>query len=357
MKQVWFSGMHSDVGGGYPDDAVAQVPLLWMIGEAKAAGLRFEPSAVDAIEREASVFAPLHNSRRGVGSYYRLQPRKIGARLDPPDRTTMIMQDPKLEDRGMLKKVVVHESVFDRIARGTDKSATIVLPADYEVEGYDGKTTTSRESAAKAKARAERQEWVWNLVWLRRVVYFTTVGVSILMVVLPLLVKPSGRYACGGPLCFVSAVVTAVGQFLPAFLETWIDFYSGRPFLFLVFVAALGALMMTASAVQRRMRDSMRILWQKSLGLGTADSDRDRKLSGNLAASLIYRLRTDDRYQFALRFLKWKIVPAVFGLALVLVILNLVAAVLIRTVFWHVCNGDGGLSVLRIGAMCWLTAY
>jgi hypothetical protein len=346
--------MHADVGGGYPDDAVAQVPLLWMIGEAKSAGLRFEKNAVDAIERVANVFAPLHDSRRGVGSYYRLQPRKISARLDPPDRTAMIMQDPKLEDRGMLRSVVVHESVFDRIERGIDRSATIVLPADYEVEGYDGKTAVGRESTEKAEERANRQEWVWNLVWLRRVIYFTTVGVSILMVVLPLLVKPSGRYACGGPLCFVSAAVTAVGQFLPAFLETWITFYSGRPFLFLVFVTALGALMMTASAVQRRMRDSMRILWQQSLGLGVADSDQALKLSGDPAASWINRLRTNDRYQSVLRFLKWKVVPAVFGLALVILILNLAAAVLIRTLFWHVCNGDGGFSLLRLGAMCWL---
>ena len=354
MKQVWFSGMHADVGGGYPDDAVAQVPLLWMIGEAKAAGLRFEQSAVDAIEREANVFAPLHDSRRGVGSYYRLQPRKIAARVDPPDRTAMIMQDPKLEDRGMLKTVVVHESVFDRIERGTDRSATIVLPARYEVEGYDGKTAISRESTEKAGKRANRQEWVWNLVWLRRVIYFTTVGVSILMVVLPLLANPSGRYECGGPLCFVSAAITTVGQFLPAFLETWIDFYSAQPFLFLVFVVALGALMMTASAVQRRMRDSMRILWQQSLGLDGADAEQSRNLSGDPTASRIYRLRTDDRYQFALRYLKWKIVPAVFGLALVILILNLAAAVLIRSLFWHVCNGDGGLSLLRLGAMCWL---
>jgi hypothetical protein len=52
--------------------------------------------------------------------------------------------------------------------------------------------------------------------------------------------------------------------------------------------------------------------------------------------------------------LKWKVVPAVFGLALVILILNLAAAVLIRTLFWHVCNGDGGFSLLRLGAMCWL---
>ena len=74
---------------------------------------------------------------------------------------------------------------------------------------------------------------------MRRVIYFTTVGVSILTAVVPLLARPSGPYECGGPLCFVSAAIATVGKFLPGFLEPWIDFYSGRPFLFLVFVSLI----------------------------------------------------------------------------------------------------------------------
>jgi uncharacterized protein (DUF2235 family) len=31
LVQVWFVGMHANVGGGYPDDAVAFVPLYWML--------------------------------------------------------------------------------------------------------------------------------------------------------------------------------------------------------------------------------------------------------------------------------------------------------------------------------------
>jgi hypothetical protein len=88
--------------------------------------------------------------------------------------------------------------------------------------------------------------------------------------------------------------------------------------------------------------------------LGAADSDRLRKLSGDPTASRIYRLRTNGYYQRALRNLKWKIVPAVFGLALLLLILNLVAAIPIRIASWHVCDAQGGFSVLRLGAMCWL---
>ena len=40
-KQVWFAGVHADVGGGYPtiESGLSQFPLIWMIDEAKAAGI------------------------------------------------------------------------------------------------------------------------------------------------------------------------------------------------------------------------------------------------------------------------------------------------------------------------------
>ena len=34
ITQVWFCGMHSNVGGGYPDDALAYVSLDWIMGMA-----------------------------------------------------------------------------------------------------------------------------------------------------------------------------------------------------------------------------------------------------------------------------------------------------------------------------------
>jgi uncharacterized protein (DUF2235 family) len=43
LEQVWFAGVHSDVGGGYEDPALAEVPLLWMVDRARACRLEFEP--------------------------------------------------------------------------------------------------------------------------------------------------------------------------------------------------------------------------------------------------------------------------------------------------------------------------
>ena len=41
IQQIWFSGVHSNVGGGYADDGLAYVSLDWMMEEAGRAGLRF----------------------------------------------------------------------------------------------------------------------------------------------------------------------------------------------------------------------------------------------------------------------------------------------------------------------------
>src|SRR5690606_5284510 len=118
IRQVWFAGMHADVGGGYPNDALAQHPLAWMMEEAERAGLRFRPDALDEVRRSLDPMAPMHDSRRGLASYYRYQPRRIDARMAKPEPTALIMRSPN--DRGRLTSVKIHESVLERICVGAD---------------------------------------------------------------------------------------------------------------------------------------------------------------------------------------------------------------------------------------------
>lgn len=46
IEQVWFPGVHSDVGGGYPEDGLANIALRWMIDKATGAGLEFHDGRV-----------------------------------------------------------------------------------------------------------------------------------------------------------------------------------------------------------------------------------------------------------------------------------------------------------------------
>ena len=46
LKQVWFAGMHSNVGGGYAKDGLSYVPLRWIVHEATAVKLKVHGAAL-----------------------------------------------------------------------------------------------------------------------------------------------------------------------------------------------------------------------------------------------------------------------------------------------------------------------
>jgi uncharacterized protein (DUF2235 family) len=64
IEQVWFAGAHSDVGGGYADRGLADIPLVWMAKKAEGCGLALDWSVLpDPLKLDHS--APSHNSRHG----------------------------------------------------------------------------------------------------------------------------------------------------------------------------------------------------------------------------------------------------------------------------------------------------
>ena len=56
LEQVWFPGVHSNVGGGYAPDGLANEALHWMAEKAEALGLEFDRAYLDH-------FRPCFNSR------------------------------------------------------------------------------------------------------------------------------------------------------------------------------------------------------------------------------------------------------------------------------------------------------
>jgi uncharacterized protein (DUF2235 family) len=51
LEQVWFSGVHSNVGGGYRDSGLSDIALLWLMRKAGGCGLAFDEPSV--VSREA----------------------------------------------------------------------------------------------------------------------------------------------------------------------------------------------------------------------------------------------------------------------------------------------------------------
>lgn len=118
LKQVWFAGVHADVGGAYKPDKhglqAADTPLAWMLDEANAAGLITEPHIRNNLTD--GTHARLHQSRKHV---YRFK--------DPLDRALVIDDKPTL----------IHPSVKARYERD-DRYRPKQLKALVEQYGWEG---------------------------------------------------------------------------------------------------------------------------------------------------------------------------------------------------------------------------
>lgn len=67
IEQVWFPGVHSDVGGGYDDNRLADLPLAWMVQRLKdLVGLQI-PLTVTIDDK---LLAPHHDERTGMGAMW-----------------------------------------------------------------------------------------------------------------------------------------------------------------------------------------------------------------------------------------------------------------------------------------------
>jgi uncharacterized protein (DUF2235 family) len=76
VKQVWFEGAHSDVGGGYPETGLSDTALLWMAREAHDAGLVFDASLLTYYVNSGC--DPIRHDP--LSRFYRLDNRILGAK-------------------------------------------------------------------------------------------------------------------------------------------------------------------------------------------------------------------------------------------------------------------------------------
>ena len=227
------------------------------------------------------------------------------------------MRDPQPKARARLTRVRVHASVFERIRTGPDNYAPIVLPAEYEV--VEGEAA---ETAQQAEARVAGQVAVWNDVWRRRVNYFATVAASVALAVLPFTGMGYLARACEGPQCLLSPALYAIGAFLPAVAQPWIETYARNPATSVVLAGLLAWLLLRGASLQQRIQDRTWALWQP---VHRRPAAAPAQPGGD---GWVRALRTDPRYQRTLQILKWQAAPNLFGCALLLLLLALGAGIL-----------------------------
>jgi uncharacterized protein (DUF2235 family) len=317
VTQVWFAGVHSNVGGGYPDDSLAHVSLLWMADEAGKRALRLHKQKRAEWEARADPHGPQYNPRRGLGVYYRYNPRSIDRLTN--DRFARVS----------VPRVKIHESVFARIAAGRDDYAPIVLPSQYGVVTGDGAVldaaSNPHEHPTQATARCLAQERVWDRVWMRRVVYFATVLLTLALLVPPLVrdvpVLDQRSMALSG-------AIDLVGQFLPGFLQPWVAYYREQPVYLTVGVVLLTVFLFLSSGLQRRIADGMRGVWD-----GIVSEAPHPVPPGAPPSGLVYRWRTNPAYRVTVQAFSHRIFPFVFGFGALLVLILIVAGTVNRAAF------------------------
>lgn len=131
IEQVWFAGVHSNVGGGYPKHGMSLVSLDWMMSKAEQADLKFNADAGlrfidhdrELYRHRRNVTDKLYDSRSGMAVYYRYKPRDIGSEFCKEYHIIM----PK-----------IHNSVIERIKQRTEGYAPGNIPFDCEFVSTDG---------------------------------------------------------------------------------------------------------------------------------------------------------------------------------------------------------------------------
>lgn len=126
-KEVWFAGVHSDVGGGYPpgEAQLALVSLRWMLGEAAALGLRLDPvragkELAPSSGARPGALAPPHDSMTAAWKLAEWMPRRVWQGPGKGRRWLIGAMPPFGKPRARLlpPDALIHRSVRERLDAG-----------------------------------------------------------------------------------------------------------------------------------------------------------------------------------------------------------------------------------------------
>ena len=136
MAEVWFPGCHSDLGGGYDDDRPSFQALGWMAEEAIANGLILRQDALVPALSQRTSMAAIHDSRLGLGAFFRYQPRRVT--VDP----------------SVCSVPVVHPVMPQMIIEGCNGYAPVMLQKGYKVLGGLPPLAPAQQDVVAALVRA-----------------------------------------------------------------------------------------------------------------------------------------------------------------------------------------------------------
>lgn len=147
LKEVFFAGVHSDVGGSYPEETsgLSKITLKWMIDELRNSGLRLDPDCVDRYvlglknKRGGKAYfppdhkTPIHNSLTTLFIAGDFMPRFRFS------KTKGLLGHMKIDfslwpGRDVPEGATIHQSVWDKIDQTDYKPRNLKDRALYQLE-------------------------------------------------------------------------------------------------------------------------------------------------------------------------------------------------------------------------------
>ena len=240
LEQVWFSGVHSNVGGGYPKHGMSLVTLVWMMQHAEKAGLRFNKVDAALFGERKNAHDKLYDSRKGLSSYYRYRPRDIAGIC---------------RERG-IERPRIHISTIDRVSLRTEGYAPGNIPGDTVIAG-DGLDPARREEierTVKSTLSAGLPlDSARGLVAIRKTGYFIS-----LITTLGLVAWVLGYSACTKDVASTAADAVSVSG-LGGLVR---DLFLAYPIAVTLLGAVLAGSWVTTLRARRRMHDRFADIWR-----------------------------------------------------------------------------------------------
>lgn len=114
VEQVWFAGVHSNIGGGYRRSELSDITLRWMAKKAEAAGLHLWEDYDRRVLMQPDPHGKIYDPRAGWGGVY------VPAKREIPGGA------------------LVHQSVLTRVGDRSNGYGPDNLPNDFTVYDDDG---------------------------------------------------------------------------------------------------------------------------------------------------------------------------------------------------------------------------
>ena len=247
IEQVWFPGVHSDVGGGYPRHELALVSLDWMMSKAELPpegskeppephaataksevkpgiqdkpGLIFRADLREECRQRSDWNGTQHDSRAGLRAYYRYRPRNI----EELWRSACSCRPPK-----------IHRSAFGRIQAQVVPYAPTGLPMKYDIVPTTGESHEF-ENEEQAESRRSAMNGALDVIFWRKCLYFALLVTTLMVAATPFALNWETDAACADTACALNPVCELSKAVLPGNADAWIAALCQNPRWFLLSV-------------------------------------------------------------------------------------------------------------------------